>query len=368
MTRKRTIAVLFGGQSNEHEVSLVSAQAVMAALNREKYDVLPIGITKDGRWIVGPGALPALLSAADAQLLPGGVEEQTTAMSAQPQHSDNAPTAMIETQTPFAALHPATPIDVVFPVLHGPMGEDGTIQGLLTLAGAPYVGCGVAASAAGMDKALARSLFAAAGLPVLPWKLIRRHEWQQNPQDVYRQIEASLRYPVFVKPANLGSSVGISKAEDRAGLATAFNEAVRYDRRIVVEQGIDAREIEVSVLGNDEPEASLPGEVVPSGEWYDYTAKYLSGASEIIIPAPIAPELAAHVQSLALRAFAAIDGAGLARVDFLLDKHSGEIWINEVNTMPGFTSISMYAKMWAASGLSYSDLLDQLIDLALEQR
>jgi D-alanine-D-alanine ligase len=248
------------------------------------------------------------------------------------------------------------------------MGEDGTVQGLLELAGVPYVGCGVAASAVGMDKALMKAAFAAAGLPLLPWLLVRRAELEAGAEAVYDRVEAGLRYPVFVKPANMGSSVGVGKAKDRDGLRAAFAEAARYDRRIVVEQGIPAREIEVSVLGNDAPEASVPGEVVPSGEWYDYAAKYLDGESQILIPAPIEPELARRVQELAVRAFLAIDGAGLARVDFLLDKERGELWLNEANTMPGFTPISMYAKMWAASGLDYPRLLDRLVELALERR
>jgi D-alanine-D-alanine ligase len=247
------------------------------------------------------------------------------------------------------------------------MGEDGTVQGLLELAGVPYVGCGVAASAVGMDKALMKAAFAAAGLPLLPWLLVRRGELEAHPEGVYERVEAALRYPVFVKPANMGSSVGVGKAKDRAGLAAACAEAARYDRRIVVEQGVPAREIEVSVLGNDAPEASVPGEIVPSGEWYDYAAKYLDGASQTLLPAPIDAVLAERVRELAIKAFLAIDGAGLARVDFLLDKESGELWLNEANTMPGFTPISMYAKMWAASGLEYPALLDRLIELALER-
>ncbi|NTW97820.1 MAG: D-alanine--D-alanine ligase, partial [Oscillochloris sp.] len=236
------------------------------------------------------------------------------------------------------------------------------------LAGLPYVGCGVAASAVGMDKALMKAAFAAAGLPLLPWLLVRRVDWQKNPEATYAAIEDVLYYPVFVKPANMGSSVGVGKAKDRAGLEQAIAEAARYDRRIVVEQGISAREIEISVLGNEAPEASVPGEVVPSGEWYDYNAKYIDGQSAIHIPAPIDAALAEQVRELALHAFLSIDGTGLARADFLLDKETGQLWINEVNTMPGFTPISMYAKMWAASGLSYPALLDRLIDLALERK
>jgi D-alanine-D-alanine ligase len=358
-TKKTRIAVLFGGQSGEHEVSLISAQAVMQALDPARYEVLPVGISKDGRWLAGAGAHAAMMASADAKKLPAGSERNGTIASAE--LSTAADTAS------FSLFNAQSAIDVVFPVLHGPRGEDGTVQGMLELAGLPYVGCGVAASAVGMDKALMKAAFIAGGLPVLPWLLIRRSDLQRNPAAVYLSIESQLRYPIFVKPANMGSSVGVNKARDRESLVAALNEAARYDRRIVVEQGISAREIEISVLGNDAPEASVPGEVIPSREWYDYAAKYLDGASQILIPAPINTALVGRVRELALRAFVAIDGAGLARVDFLLDKDSGELWLNEVNTMPGFTPISMYAKMWAASGLEYSALLDRLIELALER-
>ncbi|WP_129628154.1 D-alanine--D-alanine ligase family protein [Candidatus Oscillochloris fontis] len=359
-----TVAVLFGGQSGEHEVSLVSAQAVLAALDPTRYRVVPVGISKDGRWLAGPGAMATLVAAADPTRLPAGAhypQEDLESDEVEVAHTGGAG------QLSVARLLPPG-VEVVFPVLHGPQGEDGTVQGLLELAGVPYVGCGVAASAVGMDKALMKAAFAAAGLPLLPWLLVRRHEWQQNPEATYDQIEAALTYPVFVKPANMGSSVGVSKAKDRAGLAAALAEAARYDRRIVVEQGIAAREIEISVLGNDEPEVSVPGEVVPSGEWYDYHAKYIGGQSMIHIPAPIDAEVTEQVRTFALRAFQALDGAGLARVDFLFDKENGQLWLNEVNTMPGFTPISMYAKMWAASGLDYATLLDRLIGLALERK
>ena len=355
MTDKKTIAVLFGGQSGEHEVSLVSARAVIDALDPEKYDVLPVGITREGRWLAGPGAMPALLAQADKAKLPGGakVEEQND-------------TALATVQ--FSILNSQFSIDVVFPVLHGPMGEDGTVQGLLELAGVPYVGCGVLASAVGMDKALMKAAFAAAGLPLLPWLLLRRAEIKGDTDAACARVEEQFAYPMFVKPANMGSSVGITKARDRAQLVEGLHEAARYDRRIVVEQGVLAREIEISVLGNDEPAASVPGEILPSGEWYDYAAKYIDGASQIRIPAPIDDALAKEVAALALRAYAAIDCAGLARVDFLLDKESGSLYLNEVNTMPGFTSVSMYAKMWEASGISYAELLDRLIALAVERK
>jgi D-alanine-D-alanine ligase len=360
---KIRVGVLFGGQSGEHEVSLVSARAVLDGLDPEKYEVAPIGITKEGRWLAGPDPLGALIAMADHAKLPGGMGSAHDGKLGSLTIADSA----YSTGEPIAVLRGGRPVDVVFPVLHGPMGEDGTVQGLLELAGVPYVGCGVLASSVGMDKAMMKAAFAAAGLPLLPWLLVRRAELEPEPQRVVEQVEAALRYPMFVKPANMGSSVGISKATDRAGLERGLAEAARYDRRIVVEQGISAREIEVSVLGNDAPEASVPGEVVPSGEWYDYEAKYLSGASQILIPAPIAPELAEQVRELAVRAFAAIDGAGLARVDFLLDRESGALYLNEANTMPGFTPVSMYAKMWEASGLPYGALLERLIELALER-
>jgi D-alanine-D-alanine ligase len=235
------------------------------------------------------------------------------------------------------------------------------------LAGIPYVGCGVLAAAVGMDKAMMKAAFVAAGLPILPWQLVRRADWRSAGPQVIERIEAALRYPLFVKPANMGSSVGITKATDRQSLGRGLDEAARYDRRMVVEQGIDAREIEVSVLGNEQVAASVPGEVVPSNEWYDYAAKYLDGESQILIPAPLAPKLAERVRAMAVRAFTAVDGAGLARVDFLLDRADETLYLNEVNTMPGFTPISMYAKMWEASGLSYSALLDRLIELAIER-
>jgi D-alanine-D-alanine ligase len=367
MSNKIRIGVLFGGQSGEHEVSLTSARAVMDALDRDKYEVVPIGITKAGRWLAGGDPLAALEAAADPKLLPGGPGEPAARPAAQDTAEVPSPVSLV----PTSGIQPPTahvpPLDVIFPVLHGPMGEDGTVQGLLELAGVPYVGCGVLASAVGMDKAMMKATFAAAGLPLLPWLLVRRVDWEHDRERTIAQIEARLSYPLFVKPANLGSSVGITKATDRPSLERGLQEAARYDRRIVVEQGIDAREIEVSVLGNDEPVASVPGEVVPSGKWYDYAAKYLDGESRILIPAPVAPALSEQVREIGVRAFKAIDGAGLARVDFLLDRQTAELYLNEANTMPGFTSISMYAKMWEASGLSYAALLDRLIELALER-
>lgn len=339
--KKLRVGVILGGRSGEHEVSLLSAQSVMAALDRERYEVVPIAIDKQGRWLLGPET---------ARLLAGAGE-----------------TIALEGSTLVPRDESLRTVDVVFPVLHGPYGEDGTVQGLLELANIPYVGCGVLASALAMDKVAGKAVFAAAGLPQLPFLLVKRKRWEAEAARVLADIEDQLSYPVFVKPANLGSSVGISKARQRTELAAALDEAARYDRKLLVEQGIDAREIEVSVLGNDEPVASVPGEIVPSREFYDYRAKYVDSGSELIIPAPLAPALAKTAQRLAVQAFLAIDGAGMARVDFLLERHSDQLFLNEVNTIPGFTAISMYPKLWAASGLSYAALMDRLIELALER-
>jgi D-alanine-D-alanine ligase len=368
-TRKLRIGVLFGGRSGEHEVSLRSARSVMAALDPARYEVVPIGITKDGRWLAG-NAMAALSEGATARpatLLPEPAADETAAALLALEAGEGAPSLSVIAE-----------LDVLFPVLHGPFGEDGTVQGLLELAGLPYVGAGVVGSAVGMDKAIFKHVMAANGVPVLPWRLFSGQQWQRNPEAVVDAVEAALPYPVFTKPANLGSSVGISKCRDRAELRAGLAEAARFDRRIIVEQGIDrARELEVAVLGNDEPQASVVGEVRPRREFYDYVAKYLlppgsEEESELIVPAPLAPELAEAIRALAIRAYRAIDCAGLGRVDLLLDDsadggHSGDIYLNEINTIPGFTSISMYPKLWAASGLSYSQLLDRLIELALER-
>jgi D-alanine-D-alanine ligase len=259
------------------------------------------------------------------------------------------------------------PLDVIFPLLHGPYGEDGTVQGFLELIDVAYVGAGVTASAAGMDKAICKDIFAAHGLPQVAHRTFLRRRWQREPEAVLAECEAALSYPMFVKPANLGSSVGIHRVVDRSALAAGLADAAQYDRKVIVEQGLNAREIEVSVLGNDQPEASVPGEIIPSREFYSYAAKYLDNSSELLIPAPLAPEQSEQVRALALKAFKALDCAGLARCDFLLDRQSGELFINEVNTMPGFTPISMYPKLWEASGLAYGDLIDRLIELARER-
>jgi D-alanine-D-alanine ligase len=343
---KLRVGVIFGGRSGEHEVSIASAASIFKHLDPARYEPVPIRIEKDGRWIL-TGSVPTAISAAE-------VLKQANTEALQP----------IE---PTAAVS-RSGVDVVFPVLHGPYGEDGTVQGLLELANVPYVGCGVLASAAGMDKAVMKMLFAARGLPVGPYVAIVRHEWASNAEAIAARVEGELRYPVFVKPANLGSSVGISKARSREELGAAMTLALEFDRKVVVEAAVaNAREIECSVLGNDDPQASVPGEVIPSREFYDYEAKYLDQASQTLIPAPLTDEQAATIRRMAIDAFRAVDGAGMARVDFLMNGETGEIVLNEVNTIPGFTTISMYPKMWAATGLSYAALIDRLIALAIER-
>ncbi len=337
---KPRIAVIFGGRSGEHEVSLRSARSVITALDAARYEVVPLAISKLGHWLTGAQAAQMLADPAGVAVTSGSLVPQGEALNQ---------------------------IDVVFPVLHGPLGEDGTVQGLLELADLPYVGCGVTASAIGMDKAACKAIFAAHGLPQVPYLVLKRNHWEADRAAVLAAIEKELSYPLFVKPANMGSSVGISKATDTKTLHEALDLAARYDRKLIVEQGINAREIEVSVLGNDQPAASLPGEVVPSREFYDYAAKYVTDDSLLLIPAPLSAEQTTAVQQLAVQAFRAIDGAGLARVDFLLDHDSGQLYLNEVNTMPGFTSISMYPKLWEASGLPLPELLNGLVDLALER-
>jgi D-alanine-D-alanine ligase len=357
--QKVTVGVVFGGRSGEHEVSLMSAKGVMNAIDQEKYRVVPIGITKNGHWLASGDPMRALASGELAA-------SERAALLAEPSESALMRWGPKEQGQSLKDLEMGQ-LDVVFPILHGPYGEDGTIQGLLELADIPYVGAGVAASAVGMDKALFKELMHARGLPVTRHVVIKRKTWKSNPEDVITQIEADIGYNCFVKPASLGSSVGISKAHNRVELGQALDEAAYYDRKLLVEVAVDAREIEVSVLGNDEPIASVPGEIVPSNEFYDYAAKYLDGESELLIPAPIPPETAELVRHLALEAYRAIDCAGMARADFLLDRHSHKVYVNEVNTIPGFTPISMYPKLWEASGVSYTELIDRLIQLALER-
>ena len=346
---KLRVGVIFGGRSGEHEVSIASAAAIFKHLDPARYDAVPIKIAKDGRWALGTAA-PKALSAADV-------------------HKQAAPEALVPVD-PSAALEDSR-VDVVFPVLHGPYGEDGTVQGLLELANVPYVGAGVLGSAVGMDKAVMKALFAADSLPIVPHLTVLRRDWERAPADITGAVARDLSYPVFVKPANLGSSVGISKAISDESLAGAMRLAFEFDRKVVVEAGVpDAREIECAVLGNDDPEASVPGEIIVTHAdgFYSYAAKYLdpNGASWQI-PADIAPETAAVVRRLSVQAFKALELAGMARVDFFLGRQSGAVFLNEVNTIPGFTTISMYPKMWEASGLSYPALLDRLIALAIER-
>jgi len=363
---------LYGGRSGEHEVSLASAAAVFSSLDRKRYEPIAIRIEKDGRWALADRP-PTTMSAAE-------VIEHARLEAARPSRSgrevhlmarpseetilsiDRRSSRDDEGQAVVTGLN----LDVIFPVLHGPYGEDGTIQGLLELANVPYVGAGVLASALGMDKAVMKVVFAAAGLPVCPYRAVLRHDWQSHRDTIATDLEKALGYPMFVKPANLGSSVGISKAKTRPELMNAMDLAGSFDRKIVIEAAVqDAREIECAVLGNDNPEASTPGEVIPSREFYDYEAKYLDDGSKVVIPANIGPKTAAEIQRLSILAFKAIDGAGMARVDFLLSPD--KIFVNEINTIPGFTTISMYSKLWAASGVDYPSLLDRLVALALER-
>ncbi|HEU4634850.1 MAG TPA: D-alanine--D-alanine ligase family protein [Edaphobacter sp.] len=389
MKKKQRIGVLFGGRSGEHEVSLLSAASILKAIDKKKYEVVPIGITKEGRWV----------TASDAQaLLTGKQTPENPRLAGDPATTPTAAVlkrgeAVIIPPVPAESLQPlqlsasavaatrtALDLDVIFPVLHGTFGEDGTIQGLFELADIAYVGSGVLGSAVGMDKAAMKKVFAAAGLPQTPWLTILRSEWRTSPSACRKKIEAVLEYPLFVKPANLGSSVGISKVHDRSELAAAMDEAASYDRKLVIEQGVGGagakpRELEVAVLGNDSPEASVVGEIVPGAEFYDYEAKYLSDASVPIIPAKLSAAESKQIRQMAIEAFKACDCAGLARVDFLMEpaakgkKGAGKprIFLNEINTLPGFTSISMYPKLWEASGLPYKQLIDRLIQLAAER-
>jgi D-alanine-D-alanine ligase len=359
--RRLRVGVIFGGRSGEHEVSLASARSVMAAMDREEYEVVPIGITKEGRWIASGDPMKALASGDESLSHP-------TALLGDPSHRG---LVRLEEADARVTRRSLPELDVVFPVLHGPFGEDGTVQGLLDLAGIPYVGAGVTGSALAMDKIAFKGLMRAHGLPVVEYVALKRKEWEADPGRIMDRVEEALDYPLFTKPANLGSSVGVSKCHDRAGLARGLAEAARYDRKLLVERAIPAaREIEVSVLGNDEPIASVPGEIVPSREFYSYAAKYVDegeSASKLLIPAPIPPETTERVRDLAVRAYLMIDCAGMARADFLLSGETGEPYVNELNTIPGFTTISMYAKLWEASGIPYPELVDRLIELALER-
>jgi D-alanine-D-alanine ligase len=345
------VMVVFGGRSGEHEVSLASARAIMEALEG-RHEVVPVGITRSGRWISSGEPMHELETRG---------EEITRA----PDAPISAPPARTEEKLPAAAMGS---VDVVFPVLHGPYGEDGTIQGMLELAGIPYVGSGVLASAVGMDKLTMKKIFAHHGLPQVEWLGLTRKEWEEDREAWIRHIETSLGYPCFVKPANLGSSVGINRARGAGELRAALDAAAALDRRLIAEAGVDAREIEVSVLGNEEAEVSVPGEiVVKKNEFYDYEAKYSEGGMELLVPADISEEMTAEIHRVARAAYEAIDAAGMARVDFFLERETGRLLINEINTIPGFTPTSVYSRLWAASGLPYEELLDRLLQLALER-
>lgn len=358
MSNRIRVGLIFGGKSGEHEVSLASAQSVLEAMDAEKYDAVLIGVSKEGRWLTGGNPLKQLVNSTESPLLKamnGSAPNGTSALVSQAAAGITTSDALNET------------VDVVFPLIHGPNGEDGTIQGLLELADLPYVGAGVAASAVGMDKGLMKSLFRNAGLPVADYLVVQRHRWEHDPEETIHDIETIIRYPCFVKPANMGSSVGISKARNWDELTQALTTAAQYDRKIIVERAVQGREIECSVLGNDSPIASLPGEVIAEREFYDYEAKYADGRTRFVIPADLTGEQTRTVQELAVRAFQAIDCSGMARVDFFIEERDGRVLVNEINTIPGFTNVSMYPKMWEASGVSYTQLIDRLIQLGLER-
>ncbi len=389
---KLRVGILFGGRSGEHEVSLLSAASVVNAIDKTKYEVVPIGITKDGRWLTAEYAemllrgdrhadksvratQPTPLRAGDPEATPGAAvlaTGESVVIPPEPARRD-AGLAPFQTDANLRrASDRAINVDVIFPVLHGTFGEDGTIQGLLELADIAYVGAGVLGSSAGMDKDIMKSLFRAAGLPIVKHVTVLRSQFEHESKKLRKLVESKLKYPVFVKPANLGSSVGISKAHDRKELGPAIAEAAKFDRKIVIEEGVGgkknkAREIECAVLGNDDPKASVAGEIVPCKEFYDYDAKYLAEGSDLVIPAKITKAEMKTVQRLAIAAFQAVDCTGLARVDFLMDPKSRRIFVNEINTMPGFTAISMYPKLWAATGLPYPDLIDRLIQFGVER-
>jgi D-alanine-D-alanine ligase len=359
-TKRVRVGVVFGGRSGEHEVSLRSARSIIDALDPAKYEVVPIGITKQGNWLRSGDPMAALSS--------GQPPDEATAILADPSQRGLVTYRVGQLDHRRDAAEAAETIDVVFPVLHGPYGEDGTIQGLLEMANVPYVGAGVLGSALGMDKDVQKRLLRAAGLPVLDWLAFTAREWAGRREQLAADVELRLGYPCFVKPANLGSSVGITKVKREAELDGAVDVAASYDRKIVVEAAAPTpREVECSVLGNDDPIASVPGEIVPDREWYDYDAKYSNSQTQLIIPAQIPRAAAEEVRRLAVAAFKALECAGMARVDFFIDQSAKRFWINEINTIPGFTSISMYPKLWEASGVPYAELVDRLIQLALER-
>ncbi len=361
--RRIRVGVIFGGRSGEHDVSLRSARAVMEALDPARYEVVPIGITREGHWLAGGDPLRRLEAGSQLARLEGRVRDDDGAAS------NGSGLTTVDSPTPpvFEPGAVRGPLDVVFPVLHGPYGEDGTIQGMLELAGVPYVGAGVLASAVAMDKAITKTILAGHGIPQAPWLPFLRRDWRRDPQEIAARIERELGFPCFVKPANLGSSVGISKAHGPNEFAGAMDLAAAYDRKLVVEAGVDGRELEVSVLGNDDPIASAVSEIHPAHEFYDYEAKYIDDGTVFSLPADIPGTKADELRGLAIRAYRAIDCAGMARVDFFLEHGTDRLLLNEINTIPGFTAISQYPKMWEASGLPFRELVDRLIGLAVER-
>jgi D-alanine-D-alanine ligase len=361
--RRIRLALLYGGRSAEHPVSVVSARSVIEALDPDRFEVVPIGITRDGAWML-PARPPLELTAPEGGL--PEVEEAGTAVALRPERraAAVAPLAAGGARTPDL---PLDAVDVVFPLLHGPYGEDGTVQGLFELADLPYVGSGVLASALAMDKAMAKVVLAAAGIEQAPWLVVQEGEWRAGPDAVYARVGGQLAYPVFTKPSRLGSSIGITKVKAPEALADGLEAAFAHDAKVVVEQGLTARELECGVLGNQAPEASVVGEILPGHEFYDFEAKYLDDAAKLVIPAPIPDGVAERVRELALRAFQALDCAGLARVDFFYEEVSGRVLVNEVNTIPGFTPRSMFPMLWAASGVGYSELVARLVELAVNR-
>jgi len=356
--KKLQVGVIFGGRSGEYEVSLMSARAVLGVLDPQRYEVIQIGITRDGAWVTGENVLEAMENRQEEVL-------QAAALIPDPTWAGLHTIRKSEQGNMLTLL---THLDVIFPVLHGTFGEDGTLQGLLEMADLAYVGAGVVGSSVGMDKGIFQSVMQANHIPVLETMVVLRRDLAKQMNEIITSAEKMAPYPLFTKPANLGSSVGVNKCQNRADLLEGLMDAARYDRRILIQRGLNAREIEVSVLGNDTPEASAPGEIIPSREYYSYEAKYVDNASELLIPAPI-PELVSDLaRKLAVKAFTAIDCQGMARVDFLLDRNTDELYLNELNTIPGFTSISMYPKLWEANGLPYPRLVDRLIELAMERK
>jgi len=374
MIKKKKVAVVFGGQSSEHEVSRVSAESVIRNISAEKFDVVMIGITKDGNWLnyngpiekIGSGEWEALAREKARVSLNNGLSGQVS-YGLRVEDNKLAQTTARSILEAAGAEEENNGIEVVFPVLHGCNGEDGTIQGLFELAGIPYVGPGVLASAMGMDKIYSKIVFEKEGIPQGNYLALNRKRIQSSLDDVIAEVESLLSYPCFVKPSNAGSSVGVGKAHDRKELTEALYHAAKYDRKVLVEEFINGREVECAVLGNDEPMASVVGEVIPSNEFYDYSAKYIDNSSKIIIPADLPKAVSDEIRDYAVRAFKSLDCAGLSRVDFFVHKETGKVYINEINTLPGFTSISMYPKLWEATGISYGSLIEKLIDLAVER-